>query len=143
MARQKFISILVEVALSNVFVADDRYSFTRVRPSTADLEFAEKQVVNDGKTLEMEAFLARATSCNIPVQIVHLAPGVVASIPASFCGITAVKFAGSAPLASLDHDKFGNLQMSVPKNCVLEVVFNSEDSRTKRPQEKKIIYLMR
>ena len=129
--------------MSKVSIADDRYDFARVCPSSADLEFAGKQTVSDGKTLEMEAFLANATSCNIPVQIVHLAQGTIASLPASFVGKTRVSYVGNAPMASLELDRFGNLQVSVPRGCALEVIFNSEGQGRKRPQEKKIVYLMR
>lgn len=105
-----------------------------------------KNKEKDRSSWEIDALVARAVAGKIPVKVVHLKPGELASLPVSVSGKTTVNYVGNVPYAALEHDQFGNLQMYVPANSALEVVFNSQRlgavGRNKGFHGKKIIYLV-
>jgi len=96
--------------------------------------------------LEMDAFLARAVACKIPVEIVNLNPGDLVSLPESVFGKTTINYTGNAPLAAREYDQYGNVQIFSRANSAFEVIFNSEKvgavGRNRGAHGKKIIYLV-
>ncbi len=98
------------------------------------------------KSWEIDALVARAMAGKIPVEVVHLKPGELASLPVSVRGKTTVNYVGNVPYAALELDQYENLQLCMPNDCALEVVFNSIKmsavGRNRGAHGKKIIYVV-
>ncbi len=116
--------------MPNLVVSDQRYRISR-RESVSD----------------SDQFFNLAVAGKLPVEIISLSPGGLASLPKSDVGQTEVSYVGDAPFVAVETDKFGNLQLCMPKQCVIEVVFSSEKigavGRNRGPHPRKIVYTVR
>lgn len=131
--------------MSKVTVSDERYKFSRFVANPGEMKFVTRNK-RKYRSWEIDALVARAMAGKIPVEVVRLKPGELASLPVSVYGKTTVSYVGNVPYAALEHDQYGNIQMCIPSDCALEVVFNSEKvgavGRNRGAHGKKIIYLV-
>lgn len=115
--------------------------------------FIEKKILNNqdwimahaiSRNSPTEAFLALASVCKIPLQVINIQPREVISLPISRYGQTKVTYVGADPTIT-GVDSYGNALLAIPAGCVVEVIFNRElpkaSGKNKRAQAKKIIYV--
>ncbi len=129
--------------MSTVAIDDNRYKFKEFIPSSVELLFVSRSSKRSCP-LDIDAFIARAVTSNIPVEIVNIKPGELVSLPVSELGKTSVSYVGNPSVA--EKDKYGNLQMRMPQASAVEVIFNSEKigavGKNQGAHGKKIIYIV-
>ena len=104
---------------------DDQFSLHRVKLSAGVLSLSRKQ----GLQGEMEALLGDASSCKIPLEVVHVNKGGHGSLPVSKIGKTSVRYVGATPAISAERDTNGNPVMIFMGEGVVVVTYNSEKIR--------------
>lgn len=119
-------------------VIDERYSFVRVEPSEGEMAYAR-----NGQSLEERkamAFVAIASAEDtLPLELIALHPNEIAALPASVKGrMTRVRYVGDAPLACVETDPFGNVQVAIARNSAIEVVYTVVGHRGRNEKKKKI-----
>ncbi len=116
-------------------VIDERYNFTRAVPSRGELQFSSGRSV---EAQEVIAFVAVASADTLPLELISVRPNEIAAIPWSSKGVTKVRYVGDAPLACVERDDFGNIQVAVQKNSAIEVVYSVPNNRGGNQRKKKI-----
>lgn len=124
-------------------INDDRYKFSVFIPTSSELNFVSRNKKRS-KPLDVDAFMARAVTGKIPIEVINLKDGGLASLPVSVYGKTTVVTFGILEAAGLD--QFGNLQIRMRISSAAEVIFNSEKvgaaGKNKGAHGKKIIYVV-
>lgn len=120
-------------------VVDDKYKWERYVLQRGDRELLARQTNEED---EVQIFFVYATtSPHVPMEILYLNTGELASLPKSHLGKTTVRYAGTAPMAVVEPDQFGNLQVAMTKKSALEVIYNVEKPNGQGTEGKKKIYL--
>lgn len=132
----------------NKLVVSENYKFERNVPSASDVMIAKNSMedyLDPARPLDAEVFLAQAMACNFEMKVVDVKPSALISLPKSHSGKTTINYAGEAPLLALEPDEFGNLQIVMSANSVVEVIFNRElpnaQGKNRGAHGKKIIYV--